>query len=88
MATKKSISINYGFPLQTILIILKLAKVINWSWWIVWAPTWIAVATLLFVLLVFVIGVVGLVLLDWYFNWKDSQRIKSRRRKTDPLNPF
>lgn len=30
--------------LQVAFIVLKLLKVINWSWWWVLAPTWISVA--------------------------------------------
>ena len=38
--------------LQVAFIVLKLCKVINWSWWWILAPSWIAVALLLLVILV------------------------------------
>lgn len=41
--------------LQIVFIILKLCKVIKWSWWWVLAPTWISI-------LLFVIVVVGFVI--------------------------
>ena len=43
-------------------IVLKLMKVIDWSWWWVLAPLWIPVAIYLFIL--FVIFVVAVVK-DW-----------------------
>ena len=41
--------------LQIVLIVLKLCKVIDWSWWWVLAPTWISA---LIVTLVFLIACV------------------------------
>lgn len=41
-----SVSISVGFTelLQIAFIILRLCKVIDWSWWWVLAPTWISIA--------------------------------------------
>lgn len=38
--------------LTIVFIILKLCKVIDWSWWWVLAPTWIPVALLVIILVV------------------------------------
>jgi hypothetical protein len=42
---KKNSSAGIGFTgtLQVAFIVLKLCKVINWSWWWVLAPTWISI---------------------------------------------
>lgn len=52
-----SASIGVGFTelLQIAFIILKLCKVIDWSWWWVLAPTWISIAL---VLVGIIIGVI------------------------------
>lgn len=46
---------NYGLNfcevLQIVFIVLKLCKVINWSWWVVLIPTW-------FTLLIFIICII------------------------------
>lgn len=36
--------IGFGSLLQLAFIVLKLCKVINWSWWWILAPTWISIA--------------------------------------------
>ena len=33
--------------LQTVFLVLKLAKVIDWSWWWVLSPTWISILIVL-----------------------------------------
>ena len=38
--------------LQVAFVVLKLLKVINWSWWWVLAPTWISVALAIILVLV------------------------------------
>lgn len=38
---KSAGGIGFGGLLQIAFIVLKLCKVINWSWWWVLAPTWI-----------------------------------------------
>lgn len=46
MENKKSNSnagIGFTGVLQVAFIVLKLCKVINWSWWWVLAPTWIGI---------------------------------------------
>ena len=44
--------------LQTIFIVLKLLKVITWSWWTVFIPTWIGLG--LFTLCIIVIFIIKL----------------------------
>ena len=41
--------------LQIAFIVLKLCKVINWSWWWVLAPTWIGIAIAIISILIIVI---------------------------------
>ena len=49
----KSNRINFSGLL--IFIILKLTKVINWSWWWVLSPLWIGIAIILIELLIWII---------------------------------
>ena len=41
--------------MQTTLIVLKLLKVIDWSWWAVFAPTLVSVGTLVIITIVAII---------------------------------
>ena len=54
---KKDINIGGGFfsTLFFIFLILKLTKVINWSWWWVSAPLWIPISIILLIGLVLII---------------------------------
>lgn len=45
--------------LTIIFVIAKLVHVINWSWWLVFAPIWIGIPALL------LLAFVGLILLMW-----------------------
>lgn len=56
MANEKSVSggIGFGGLLTIVFIVLKLTKVISWSWWWVTAPLWIPVAIVV-VLVIFVL---------------------------------
>jgi hypothetical protein len=93
MADSKQVSVKFGFPLQTILLILKLAKVVTWPWWIILLPIEIPFGILLGVgLFMFACWVIVLVL-DWRMNVASEKARKQRRvqvnkRKNDPLNPF
>ena len=53
MDNNKSASTGIGFSslLQVAFIVLKLCKVINWSWWWVLAPLWIDGIVLLIAIL-------------------------------------
>ena len=44
---KSAGGIGFGGLLQIAFIVLKLCKVINWSWWWVLAPTWISLITVI-----------------------------------------
>lgn len=46
MKDKKS-GMNFGEVLQLIFIVLKLAKVVDWSWCWVLSPTWISILILM-----------------------------------------
>ncbi len=41
--------------LQVVFIALKVAKVINWSWWLVFLPTWIDLGLCLIVIIVVIV---------------------------------
>ena len=43
--------------LQVAFIVLKLCKVIKWSWWLVLLPTWISL--ICFVIVAIIIGIVS-----------------------------
>ena len=42
-SSKSGVSIGFVGLLQLAFIILKLCKVINWSWWLVLMPLWIEI---------------------------------------------
>ena len=44
--------IGFAGLLQVAFIVLKLCKVVDWSWWWVWSPTWVSVALVLVILAV------------------------------------
>ena len=41
--------------LQVVFIALKVAKVIDWSWWLVFIPTWIDIGIFLIIVIVAII---------------------------------
>lgn len=49
---KTSTSVSTDGLLQIALIVLKLCKVIDWSWWVVLAPTWVSIVCAIVVILV------------------------------------
>lgn len=51
----KSITIGFTGLSQTALIVLKLAKIINWSWFWVLAPLWISVGLTILLIIFFLI---------------------------------
>ena len=63
-------SIGFAGILFIVFLVLKLTKVINWSWWWIFAPLWIPV-----VLVVLIIVFLLLVLLILY-GIKNSRRQK------------
>lgn len=56
---KKDVKVNGGISmgglLQVAFIVLKLCKVIDWSWWWVLAPTWILFALVVVVAIISII---------------------------------
>ena len=57
-------SISFTSLLQIALIVLKLCHVLDWSWWLVLAPTWISV--------ILVAAILGFII------WKESRRGRKR----------
>lgn len=49
MATK-NIGLNLGEVILVVFVILKLTKVINWSWWWVLSPAWIGLIVVIVML--------------------------------------
>jgi len=64
----KKISINIGGSFAGLLtitfIVLKILKIINWSWWWVLAPSWIGGAIVLLVIIILLIVAVIAAILD------------------------
>ena len=58
--TTSSLGIGFTELLATIFIVLKLTKVITWSWWWLLSPLWIPIALLG---TVFLIGAAGIVIM-------------------------
>lgn len=52
MSKKASISLNLVPTLTIVFLILKLCKVIDWSWWWVLAPSWIPLALVLLLIII------------------------------------
>lgn len=53
---KASGGIGFGGLLTIVFIVLKLTKVIDWSWWWVLSPIWIPTALVVVLLLVWIIA--------------------------------
>lgn len=47
--------ISFFGLLQVVFIALKVAKVINWSWWLVFLPTWIDLGICLIVIIIAIV---------------------------------
>ena len=64
---KSTASGGIGFTgvLQIVFVVLKLCKVINWSWWAVMLPTIISAGIAAIALIVFCIWALGLYLGWW-----------------------
>ena len=46
--------LNFGGLLQVAFIVLKLCKVINWSWWWVLSPLWVSIILLIFAIIIYI----------------------------------
>jgi hypothetical protein len=80
MSNENKVNINLSSPfllvLGTILLILKLAEVINWSWWIVLIPFYpLFLALSILILLGLIIGIAKLV------EMRGEKRMKGLMKK-------
>ena len=52
---KTTVNGGVGFfgLLQVVFIALKVAKVIDWSWWLVFIPTWIQLGIIILLIIIF-----------------------------------
>ena len=53
MDIKINFDLSVGTILTIVFVILKLIRIINWSWWWVFSPLWISVIIGLIVLFIF-----------------------------------
>lgn len=74
--TSTSGGIRFSSLLQLTFIILKLCKVIAWSWWWVLSPTWIGVSLVFLILLI--IGAVA-----W---WGSTRQVKIHKRRSEQID--
>ena len=72
--SSSSSGITFSGLLQITFIVLKLCKVITWSWWWVMAPTWMGISIMLLI-----IGVIFLIAYS-ADHWK--YKIRMKRQKT------
>jgi|GEM_PF-172602 hypothetical protein len=70
--------VGFSGLLQVSFIVLKLCKVISWSWWWVLSPTWIGVSLVILILLG--IGVVWL--------WADRNEARMRRKRIQTMEEY
>ena len=49
---KNEESVGIGFILFIVFLVLKLTKVVTWSWWIVTAPLWIPFGIVLVIVII------------------------------------
>ena len=74
----KNVKIEIGGPsfvLFLVFLILKLCKVINWSWWWVTAPLWIPLGlAIIFIVIVLIVYKYK----DWKWNRDYDKRHKNR----------
>ena len=57
MMEKESRGIGFVGVLQITFVVLKLCKVIDWSWWWVLSPIWISTALTILVVLIGIIAI-------------------------------
>ena len=78
MNNKTNVSIELGGPaflLFIVFLVLKLCKVINWSWWWVTAPLWIPLGiAILIISIVFLVYAIK----EWRWNRDYNKRHKNR----------
>ena len=52
MKNNNSSGIGFGSLLTLVFIVLKLCKVINWSWWWVLSPIWIGIVLVILIAII------------------------------------
>ena len=59
---KNNTTVNGGVGffglLQVVFIALKVAKVIDWSWWLIFLPTWINIGIIIIVIFIIVVAAI------------------------------
>jgi len=78
MNNKTNVSIELGGPaflLFLVFLILKLCKVITWSWWWVTAPLWIPLGI---AIIFIVVALIVYKYKDWKWNRDYNKRHKNR----------
>jgi hypothetical protein len=79
MADNKSSSgIGFSGLLQVAFIVLKLCKVIDWSWWWVLSPSWIGAGMVLVILLI--MGILWL--------WADQNKTTIRKKRIQTMEEY
>lgn len=72
--SSSSSGITFSGLLQITFIVLKLCKVISWSWWWVMAPTWIGISIMLLI--------IGVIFLIAYSADRWKYKVRMKRQKT------
>lgn len=78
MNNKTNVSIELGGPcflLFLVFLVLKLCKIITWSWWWVTAPLWIPLGI---AIIFIVIALIAYKYKDWKWNRDYNRRHKNR----------
>lgn len=78
----KTESVSTSGLLLTAFVVLKLCKVIDWSWWWVLSPTWIPLAI---VVAVMAIVVVAALIVSIYDGFKIPKRVADLPRDKDVI---
>lgn len=69
MKAKSSDGVGLMWVLFIVFLVLKLCKVIEWSWWWVFSPLWIVAA---FIVLIIIVAYI----VKGYYTWKMKRRKK------------
>lgn len=69
MKAKSSDGVGLMWVLFIVFLVLKLCKVIEWSWWWVFSPLWIVAA---FIVLIIIVAYI----VKGYYTWRMKRRKK------------
>ena len=69
MKAKSSDGVGLMWVLFIVFLVLKLCKVIEWSWWWVFSPLWIVTA---FIVLIIIVAYI----VKGYYTWRMKRRKK------------